>query len=134
MALAARNIEILPIAESRDLLDPHGGFRVHRICEALGVEPAEFARLSGRSTESVAKLFKKESVQPRSEKTRSALAGAAALPPDRNGGAATASAASLSDSLSSPSDFSRRLSAGSRRRGPARSRSPRCRWCRFAPR
>jgi hypothetical protein len=73
MTATTETVEILPIKLSRDLIDRGGGFHVLQICETLGVEPAEFARLSGRSTESVAKLFRKESVQPRSEQTRAAL-------------------------------------------------------------
>ena len=73
MPATAEELQILPINLSRDLIDHGGGFHVRRICKVLGVDPAELARLSGRSTESVAKLFKRKSVHPRSARTESAL-------------------------------------------------------------
>lgn len=65
--------DLLHVRLSHDLIDPSGGFHVARICGVLGVEPAELGRLTGRSTESVAKMFKQESVHPRDPRTRQAL-------------------------------------------------------------
>ena len=63
------NVNLLPSESTRDLIAGSGGFHVARICKVLGVETSEFARLSERRVESVAKLFKKETVKPRNEKT-----------------------------------------------------------------
>ena len=65
--------DLLPSRLTNDLIDTSGAFNVGRICGVLGVEPAEFGRLSGRSTESVAKLFRKKSVRPRNTLTLRAL-------------------------------------------------------------
>ena len=51
------------------LLTTRGAFAVRRICSEFGVEPADFARLTGRKTESVARLFREESSAPREART-----------------------------------------------------------------
>lgn len=73
MTIAELPTDLLHIRHSRDLLDASGGFRVARLGAVLGIEPAELGRVSGRSTESVAKMFKQESVHPRSARTREVL-------------------------------------------------------------
>jgi hypothetical protein len=51
------------------LLMPDGRYAVRQLCQGLGVEPAELARLTGRSTESVAKLFGSQPTKPREIRT-----------------------------------------------------------------
>jgi hypothetical protein len=54
-------------------LDESGKFHVGFLCEAVGVGPAVFARLTKRQTESVAGLFSSGFVQPREPRTREVL-------------------------------------------------------------
>ena len=51
------------------LLTPDGRYAVRNLCQNLGVEPAELARLTGRATESVAKLFGNQPSKPREIRT-----------------------------------------------------------------
>ena len=54
---------------ARAYFDPEQGYQVRGLCQELGVQPAGFARLTHRSTESVSKLFKRKFVKPKSPKT-----------------------------------------------------------------
>jgi len=73
MAQQLADLNVLPSKITRDLIDPLGGYHVARICSVLGVGKAEFARFSDRRTESVAKLFNRDTVKPRSVKTLQVL-------------------------------------------------------------
>ena len=57
----------------KDYFDPARGYQVAGICAELGVQPARFARLTSRQTESVAKLFSGEFVKPKEPKTEGVL-------------------------------------------------------------
>ena len=58
---------------AREFFDPAQGYHVAGLCSELGVEPAGFARLTLRKTESVAKLFSREFVKPKQSKTKDVL-------------------------------------------------------------
>ncbi|MGA2451252.1 MAG: MbcA/ParS/Xre antitoxin family protein [Polyangiaceae bacterium] len=60
---------LFPRATTSGFLTPEGAFAVRRLCSEFGVEPADFARLTGRTTESVAKLFHDETSSPRGPRT-----------------------------------------------------------------
>ncbi len=53
--------------------NPTQGYCLAGLCRELGVRPAGFAKLTHRSTESVAKLFKRKFVKPKSPKTKKVI-------------------------------------------------------------
>jgi uncharacterized protein (DUF2384 family) len=52
-----------------EFMTPGGAFVIKALCEHLGIQPADLARMTGRTTESVAKLFGAEATTPREERT-----------------------------------------------------------------
>jgi antitoxin Xre/MbcA/ParS-like protein len=68
MGAAQDRSHLFPATTKMGLVTPTG-YRVRQICTLLGVEPADFARFTKRSTESVAKLFGEQPVSPRDEQT-----------------------------------------------------------------
>jgi hypothetical protein len=59
----------LSSAPGKEYIDASGAFQVQRLCGDLGIEPAAFARLTRRNTDSVAKLFSERYVSPRDPHT-----------------------------------------------------------------
>jgi uncharacterized protein (DUF2384 family) len=58
---------------AKEYIDATGAFQVQHLCGDLGIEPATFARLTRRNTESVAKLFSGRHVSPRDPRTAEVL-------------------------------------------------------------
>jgi hypothetical protein len=57
----------------KDYFDPVRGYQVAGLCAELGVQPAGFAKLTRRQTESVAKLFSGKFVKPKEPRTQNVL-------------------------------------------------------------
>jgi hypothetical protein len=53
--------------------DPARGYQVAGLCAELGVQPARFAKLTRRQTESVAQLFSGKYVNPKEPRTKTVL-------------------------------------------------------------
>jgi len=64
---------MLPTSLTEDLLTNDGKYKLANICEILGLQKSDFAELTGRSVESVAKMFRNNPVKPRNIRTRRVL-------------------------------------------------------------